>query len=566
LLVGFSYGARMADGGRLPTAMKKWTYIAALLLATLAEVAAQEQPRDYTSKAPRFTFADSLAEQESQLKNNPLLLRFREARRKQQGDPHAPRYHFSSPEARLNDPNGLCFWQGRWHLFYQANPPEDGRWHWAHAVSEDLIHWRDLPFAIFPNPEEQCYSGSVLVEEHRVIAMYHGRNLGNMVAVSRDPLLLNWEKVTGGTVIPLEKNGVKYHFLSAEPLPYRVYDCCIWKKDGVYYSLSGSVEYSGPAGKPVPAAFLFRSRDLATWEFVHQFLEGDRFTRVGDDAACPYFWPIGDRHILLFFSHTSSGQYLLGDYDRQREKFASTAHGRFNFGAVSPGGVHAPSATPDGKGGVIVIFNVNPAMTSKGANGIMSLPRRLTLLGKDELGQEPAGDIESLRGEHQHVAAMPLPANEEIVLPNIRGNTLEIIAEIDSGNAPLVELNVLRSTNAEEVTRIALLRNRSVTSRFMPPQQKLSVVTLDNTRSSLLSEALSRPPETAPVFISPDEPFKLRVFVDRSIVEVFVNGRQCLALRVHPSRADSPGVSLRAQGQPAKLRSLDAWKMKSIQP
>ncbi|MDQ3624154.1 MAG: glycoside hydrolase family 32 protein [Verrucomicrobiota bacterium] len=545
----------------LPAAFFAWCLI---LLASALALHAQEKPRDYTSKAPRFPFATSLAEQETQLKDNPLLLRFREARRKQASAPHTPLYHFSSPEAQLNDPNGLCFWQGRWHLFYQARPPEDGRWHWAHAVSADLIHWRDLPYAIYPNPEEQCYSGTTLVEADRVIAMYHGRNLGNMVAVSRDPLLLNWEKVTGGTVIPIEKDGVEHHFLSREPLPYRIYDPCIWKKDGVYYSLSGSVDYSGPAGKPLAAEFLFRSKDLAKWEFAHPFLEGERFTQVGDDGACPYFWPIGDRHILLFFSHTRSGQYLLGDYDTQRDKFAATAHGRFSFGAVSPGGVHAPSATPDGTGGVIAIFNVNPAMMTKGANGIMTLPRRLTLLGKEELGIEPAGDIASLRGEPQQAGAMTLPANREIVLPHIRGNALEILAEIDPQNAPMVELNVLRSPGKEEFTRILLFKNRNVTSRFLPPQQKLSVVTLDGTRASQLPDALSRPPETASVLIPPGEPFKLRVFVDRSIVEVFVNGRQCLAMRVHPGRLDSLGVSLMSQGQDAELQSLDAWPMKGI--
>lgn len=522
-------------------------------------------PRDYASRVPRFTFASDLAQQEVQLKANPLMRRFRESRHKLDNDPFRPAYHFSNPEAQLNDPNGLCFWQGRWHLFYQARPPEDGRWHWGHAVSDDLVHWRDLPYAIYPHPEEQCYSGTVLVEKDRAIAIYHGRNLGNLVAVSRDPLLLNWEKVTGNTVIPIERDGKKHHFLSSEPLPYRVYDPCLWKKDDVYYSLSGSVDYSGPAGKPVLAEFLFRSKDLAHWEFMHQFVEHNAFTQVGDDGACPNFWPIGGRHILLFFSHTSSGQYLLGDYDKRRDKFLATSHGRFNFGPVSPGGVHAPSATPDGKGGVIAIFNVNSATEAKRAFGIMTLARKLTLLDKDQVGQEPAGEIESLRGEHQHIGATLLPANQEIVLPTIRGNTLEIIAEIVPRNSSLVELNLLRSAQAEEVTRIALFKNRNVTSRFLPPQEKLSVVTLDNSHSSLLAGVLSRPPETAPVLLPPDEPFKLRVFLDRSIVEVFVNGRQCLALRVYPSRVDSLGVSLRAQGQPAELRSLDAWKMKSIQ-
>jgi beta-fructofuranosidase len=260
----------------------------------------------------------------------------------------------------------------------------------------------------------------------------------------------------------------------------------------------------------------------------------------------------------------SSAQYLLGNYDTAADTFRPTSHGRFCFGPVVPGAVQAPSATPDGKGGVIAIFNMNPAVAALRGDGLMTLPRRLSLIGPDELGQEPAGDIESLRGEHQHLGATKLPANEDIVLPGIRGNTMEVDADIDAKDAPTIELDVLRSANAEETTRILLCKNRQVSSRFMPPQRKLSVVTLDNTRSSLLPEAQSRPPETASVYIPPDDTFHLRVFLDRSVVEVFINGRQCLAVRVRPSRADSIGVSLRAQGQEAELRSLDAWQMRSI--
>jgi hypothetical protein len=59
-----------------------------------------------------------------------------ESRRKLAADPHRPIYHYVNPEGTLNDPNGLCFWQGRWHLFYQAYPPEDPRQHWGHADLE----------------------------------------------------------------------------------------------------------------------------------------------------------------------------------------------------------------------------------------------------------------------------------------------------------------------------------------------------------------------------------------------------------------------------------------------
>ena len=525
----------------------------------------KEKQPDYTSRVPVFTFSHLLEEQEAQLASNPMLERFRVSRRKLAGDSYRPLYHYVNPESTLNDPNGLCFWLGRWHLFYQGYPPEDPRQHWGHAVSDDLVHWRDLPYAIYPDPEQCCFSGATLVEKDRVIAMYHGTKAGNMVALSSDPLLLNWKKVTGKAVIPISSS-------DGSPLPYRVFDPCIWKKHGKYYALSGGTLPHPPSGRRMRANFLFRSVDLQTWEYLHPFVEGDLFSLVGDDGACPYFWPIGDRHILLHFSHMSGGKYLLGDYDTGRDKFVVAGGGRFNFGAYGPGGVHAPSATPDGRGGVVVMFNMNPAKPTPGWNQIMSLPRRLTLIGRDDLGVEPAGDVESLRRDPKRVAPMPLPANREIVLEGVRGNALEIVAEIDPKNAPMIELNVLRSPGREEFTRIGFYKQRGYRDweRYTGWEQDKrlaasdSLITIDSSYSSELPDVLSRAPETAPVYLAPDEPLKLRVFIDRSVVEVFVNSRQCVAMRVYPGREDSVGVSLRAQGQEAALKALDAWEMKSI--
>jgi beta-fructofuranosidase len=130
-----------------------------------------------------------------QLKTNPLLLRMKQVRKSMKDDPYRPIYHYVNPEGNLNDPNGLCFWNGNWHLFYQAYPPEDPRQHWGHAISKDLIHWKDLPYAIYPDPERAVFSGTTLVEANRVIAMYHGTMAGNMVAISNDPLLLTGTKL-----------------------------------------------------------------------------------------------------------------------------------------------------------------------------------------------------------------------------------------------------------------------------------------------------------------------------------------------------------------------------------
>ena len=511
---------------------------------------------DLTSKVPRFTFPDTLAEQEAALASNPLMQRLLASRRTYAGDPHRPLYHYVNPEAMLNDPNGLCRWQDRWHLFYQAYPPEDTRQHWGHAVSDDLVHWRDLPYCIYPDPEERCFSGATLVEEDRVIAIYHGTKAGNMVAVSSDPLLLNWEKVANRAVIPIRAP-------DGSELPYRVFDPCIWKKDGAYYSLSAGRKPEGPAGKPVRANFLLRSDDLEHWEYLHPFVEDDAFTLVGDDGACPYFWPIGDRHILLFFSHMSGGQYLLGDYDRERDKFVVTHGQKFNFGAASPSGLHAPSATPDGNGNVIVIFNMNPGKPTEGWDQIMTLPRLLSVDG-DGLSMVPTGGIESVRGSHERIEDMDLPANREVVLGTVAGKALEIIAEIDPRESPMVELNLLRSPDREEFTRVAFFKDRGFSQRVFGTDARQSLLTIDTSYSSAAPDVLSRAPETAPVLLAEGELLELRVFVDRSVVEVFANGRQCLAVRVYPERADSTGVSLRAQGSAALLRSLDAWQMNSI--
>ena len=268
--------------------------------------------------------------------------------------------------------------------------------------------------------------------------------------------------------------------------------------------------------------------------------------------------------MLLFFSHMSGGQYLLGDYDTERNKFVITSHGKNNFGPVGPSGVHAPSATPDGEGGLIVIYNMNPGMPTKGWNQIMTLPRHLTLIGTDELGIQPAGDIESLRYDHQRIAEMTLPANQEIILDRINGNAMEIVAEIDVGHAPMLEMNVLRSPNKEEFTRIAFFKNRGYRNRDHGEVRHFSWLTIDSSYASILPQAGSRAPESGPVYIAPNETLQLRVFIDRSVVEVFVNGRQCVAMRVYPGRIDSLGVSLRSQGQDSQLKSLDAWQMRNI--
>ena len=356
-------------------------------------------------------------------------------------------------------------------------------------------------------------------------------------------------------------------------MPYSVYDPCIWKEGDTYYALLGGWIPEGPDKKRIRRLTLHRSKDLINWEYLHPFLEKDFYTNLGDDAACPYFWPIGDRYILFLFSHMSGGSYLIGDYDKNRRKFVVGDGGDFNFGPVHPGGLHAPAAFPDGKGNVIAIFNMNegiPQNIPGGWSGIMTLPRRLWLEKDDPyapLRMEPAVDTRPLRYGHQSVADMKLPANKTVVLKDIKGNAFELQAEIDCSKSQMLELNVLHSPNEEEVTRIVFYPQRGYTYRRYTDKRGLqysSAISIDTSRSSTRKNAKSRLPETAPVYLAEGETLKLHVFVDKSVVEVFVNGKQCVSIRAYPERGDSLGISLRSQGNDACLKKLDFWQMKSI--
>ena len=128
----------------------------------------------------------------------------------------------------------------------------------------------------------------------------------------------------------------------------------------------------------------------------------------------------------------------------------------------------------------------------------------------------------------------------------------------------MVEMNVLRSPGREECTRIAFFPNRGFADRVRGSSRRQSLVTIDSSYASCAPDVMSRAPETAPVCIDQSERLELRVFIDRSVVEVFVNGRQCVGVRVYPERDDSLGVSFRSQGTAARIHSLDAWQMASI--
>ena len=178
-------------------------------------------------------YPDKIEEQLETLKNDGLMKLYQELRKDAAQNRYRPIYHFTAFNW-IGDPNGLCHWQGKYHCFYQGHLPGMRGVCWGHAVSDDLIHWEDLPFAFAADETDlSCFSGQTWVEENRVIAIYHGKGAGNCIAESSDPLLLNWTKNPKNPVIPDVAS-------DEEGYPYRIFDPCIWKEEDGYYSLSGT--------------------------------------------------------------------------------------------------------------------------------------------------------------------------------------------------------------------------------------------------------------------------------------------------------------------------------------
>ncbi|MEO8606407.1 MAG: glycoside hydrolase family 32 protein [Chloroflexota bacterium] len=173
------------------------------------------------------------------------------------GDPHRPQYHFLAPANWMNDPNGVIHHQGQYHLFYQYNPnaPVWGDIQWGHAVSQDLIHWTDLPIALSPTPDgadaNGCWSGCALIHQGVPTLIYTGVNSDNRqqacLATSDDDLIV-WEKYENNPIIASPPDGLQV-------LGFR--DHSLWQEDGFWYQIIGSgiAEIGG-------MVLLYRSQDL----------------------------------------------------------------------------------------------------------------------------------------------------------------------------------------------------------------------------------------------------------------------------------------------------------------
>ncbi len=508
-------------------------------------------------------------------------------------DPYRPAYHFCLPEdeGRPGDPNGAFFHNGRYHLMYLYHRVESG-FSWGHVSSTDLLHWRHHPDAIGPgNGDQGVFSGGGFVNSQGEAVItywefmsnetrdahaegtYRGRTFGIGIAKSSKDPFDTWVKSPANPVIPSTDWGItKGEDGSGNELIYGSADPSqIWMKDGRYYMLTGNLlvlrKYGmGPEALPDSLMYqgdrlyLFVSDDMEEWEYLHEFYKSDRkWTHQSEDNMCPSFLPLpsgpdggepSGKHLLLFISHNKGCQYYVGSYTEDR--FFPDNHGRMTW---TDNAYFAPEAMVDGKGRQLMwswIFDDRPEelQTHYGWTGTYGLPRSLWLGEDGTLRMRPVEELKKLRLEMHEMVHFGVKEGTEYELDMPGKELLELELTIEPGNATQVGVLVNCSDDGREQT--ALYYNAS---------DKL--LTCDATASSL--EFGRRNVESGPFELNDGEPLVLRVFVDRSIVEVYANDRQAVARRIYPTLGGT-GVKLFAKGGDIKVISAIAWEITPSNP
>jgi beta-fructofuranosidase len=468
------------------------------------------------------------------LNNN--LLTARSLREQLLSDPHRPGYHFVVPEgiAVPFDPNGAIFWKGRYHLFYIFQDKRSGlrrEHHWGHVSSTDLFHWRHHPTGLI----DGMFSGNCFINKNgRPTMCYHQVGEGNAMAVALDDELNEWKKL--GVITPQTQEGDKHHG------KYRSWDPFGWVVGDTYYAISGG-EHPGVA----------KSTTLdGDWKYTGDlFAHGVEGVSLTEDVSCADLFKLGGKDVLLGISHEIGCRYYIGEW--KDEQFYPKSHAQMSWEDDS---FFAPESLVDDKGRRIMWAWIldGPGFDLRmdyGWSGTMSLPRVLTLGDDGLLRMDVPKEIEGLRYAAVKKEDLNIASDAELLLDDVAGNSLELVLDMESAEASSFGVKVCVSPDGQEETVIY----------YDVAEGKLKV----DTRNSGPEDS-PKTVEAAPFKLKDGERLKLRVFVDKSVVEVFANGRQAVARRIYPSRTDSVGVRLFSVGGDTDIHSLEAYQMAPSNP
>jgi beta-fructofuranosidase len=462
-------------------------------------------------------------------------------------DPLRPQFHLLPAKNWMNDPNGPIYWKDHYHMFFQYNPNAAvwGDMHWAHAVSDDMIHWRHLPIALAPTPgwddADGCFTGSAVDDHGTATILYTGvktvapehatlhdgiQNFREVqcLATSSDSQLLSWNKWKTPVIEPPQ-----------DPRLMGFRDPFLWRDAGIWYlGVASGVRHEGGNVR------LYRSKDLRQWEYLHLLASGNWTGKEsinpvdsGEMWECPDFFALGKKHVLLY--STAGGVYWeTGELDPRELVFHSRKRGILDYGAY-----YAQKTQVDAHGnrilwGWITEKRSDDELRAAGWAGCMALPRVLSLSADGDLEMRAAPEVRALRGEVFEVAGGLSLAGRESALRQI---------EIKDVAGEFLWESAGQSSALTLVDRVGPWFAGSFDLQAGKP--RLTV----NGRSVDL-------PTTTPMVR------KFHLFLDGSVAELICDDVQAITTRIY-RKPDGP-LHISPDSAIAHFRQLAAWQLKPI--
>jgi sucrose-6-phosphate hydrolase SacC (GH32 family) len=441
-----------------------------------------------------------------------------------------PQFHFSSKRGWINDTNGLVYYDGEYHLYYQHNPygwdhsRNDVNKIWGHAVSSDLVHWTELPGVIHPDHLGPIYSGSAVVDEHNtagfqtgeekpIIALYtsaggrsswsEGKPFSQSIAYSNDRGR-TFTQYVGNPVLP------NIEYINRDPR-------AIWHESTGRWVIVLHFHERAMA--------FFTSDDLKTWEYQSEF-ENSHL------VDCPELFQLavdGNEDDKKWILYGGSGAYLVGDFDGKRytpeTKIRQYSYGNCFYASQTFSNV--PKS--DGRR-IQMAWGIIP-MPDMPFNQQLLFPVNLTLHTTDEglrMFAYPVKEIETINGKEHAWTDVQLKPRHNII-SKVAGELFDIDSEFEIGDAE--EFGFLINGLSVEY----------------------------NVANNELSSGRSKA-ELQPI----DGNIRLRILVDRTSVEIFANdGRVYMPMRATHTE-DERGLEVLTKGGNVKISSLKIRELKSI--
>ena len=450
-------------------------------------------------------------------------------------EPYRPQFHFTAEKNWLNDPNGLVYYKGEYHLFYQHNPYGKGwgNMHWGHAVSNDLLHWKHRPLAVYPlegtpgNYQCPAFSGSAVVDwnntaglqkgvENTMVAIYTAMHCGQRLVYSNDAGK-TWQTYPN-PVIPAMKNG------TMDERDPKVF----WYEPAKKWVM---VLYIGPdKDEKERGIAIYNSSNLLQWE-QKSFIKGmyecpDLFELVVDGNPSEKKWVL----------HGADGGYFIGSFDGstftpETEKIKMDLGNNF-YAAQSY------SDSPEEDGRRIQIGWMNGGIYPDAPfNQQMAFPCVLTLKRFPEglrVCRNPVKEIKNLYGEKFTIKNKTVQPGSNI-LSAIKGDALDIQAVIETGTAGSFGFVIRKGGYETSGTPV----------RYDTKNKKLSV--------------LGKTVDLEPV----NGRIELRILADRASLEVFANGGKISLSGCFIPVYTFNDLEFSCEGGHVKVESMEIHKLKS---